>query len=87
MFRAIWYILGPFGMFRAIWYILGPFGNVSWYISPRFWYIAPRKIWQPWWQASVESILVLWFLERCLIFRLFILPKSSARALQTHLRL
>jgi hypothetical protein len=58
------HILRAFGMFychlvyfTAIWYILLPFhivcsrsvvfcGNVV-YFSP-FWYVAPRKIWQPW---------------------------------------
>jgi hypothetical protein len=35
---------------RAIWYILWPLGNLVaiWYISPPFWYIVSRKIWQPW---------------------------------------
>jgi hypothetical protein len=41
----------PFGLFYVIWYIF----VANWYIycmsfgifSP-FWYVAPRKIWQPW---------------------------------------
>jgi hypothetical protein len=35
--------------FKEIWYILLPLGEfmVSWYIFDPFWYIAPRKIWQP----------------------------------------
>jgi hypothetical protein len=38
-----------FVYFMAICYILLPFGYVMviWYIFP-FWYVAPRKIWQPW---------------------------------------
>jgi hypothetical protein len=34
----------------VILYILWPFGNVVviWYIFPRFWKVASRKIWQPW---------------------------------------
>jgi hypothetical protein len=47
-FEAIWYILRLFGIFCrhliyfvAIWYILHMF---IWYT----WFIAPRKIWQPW---------------------------------------
>jgi hypothetical protein len=45
-----WNILWPFGLFychlvycEAIWYILWLFGVFS-----QFWYIVPRKIWQPW---------------------------------------
>jgi hypothetical protein len=48
-FMAIWSILRPFGIFCghlvylvAIWYILSPFG-----IFFPFWYVVPRKIWQP----------------------------------------
>jgi hypothetical protein len=40
---------GPFFYFTVIWYVLLPLvifcGNLV-YISP-FWYVAPRKIWQP----------------------------------------
>jgi hypothetical protein len=41
---AIWsiYINDHFGHFLAIWYILYSFGTFF-----RFWYHAPRKIWQP----------------------------------------
>jgi hypothetical protein len=43
-------------IFMNNWSILQPFGKlyghlvqfvVIWYISPRFWYVVPRKIWQP----------------------------------------
>jgi hypothetical protein len=45
------------GIFMAIRYILQPNGKandnlvqfvVIWYIFPRFWYVVPRRIWQPW---------------------------------------
>jgi hypothetical protein len=32
---------------QIIYYILVHF-VVIWYISPRFWYVVARKIWQPW---------------------------------------
>jgi hypothetical protein len=48
-FEAIWYILWLFGIFHwhlvyfmVMWYILWLFG-----IFLPFWYVAPRKIWQP----------------------------------------
>jgi hypothetical protein len=41
-FMAIWSILRPFGIFLAISYILWLFG-----IFFPFWYVPPRKIWQP----------------------------------------
>jgi hypothetical protein len=46
-----WYILWPFGIFYVL--LFGIFGGhmeyfmVIWYIFP-FWYVLPRKIWQPW---------------------------------------
>jgi hypothetical protein len=47
---AVRYLLWPFGIFygrlvfvMAIWYILWLFG-----IFFPFWYVVPRKIWQPW---------------------------------------
>jgi hypothetical protein len=46
---VIWYILWSFGIFyghlvyfMVIWYILWSFG-----IFFPFWYVVPRKIWQP----------------------------------------
>jgi hypothetical protein len=49
-FTVIWYISRPFGIFyghlvyfTAIWYILSSFGRLI-----PFWYVLPRKIWQPW---------------------------------------
>jgi hypothetical protein len=46
----IWYTLWTFGIlyghlvyFMDIWYILRQFGIFS-----PFWYVVPRKIWQPW---------------------------------------
>jgi hypothetical protein len=38
----------------AIWYILWPFGTLYGYLEyfPPFWYVVPRKIWQPWSQAE-----------------------------------
>jgi hypothetical protein len=49
-FMAIWNILRPFSIFYGQIIYLRQFGNfmVIWYIFPPFWYIAPRKIWQPW---------------------------------------
>jgi hypothetical protein len=46
IFKAILVFLRPCGVFLTIWYIL-------WYILLvctffQFWYVAPRKIWQPW---------------------------------------
>jgi hypothetical protein len=43
-FTVIRNILRSFGIFY------GHFGDVVviWYISPTFWYIVSRKIWQPW---------------------------------------
>jgi hypothetical protein len=61
-FMAPWYTLRPFGIFLVIWYIFGhlvyfwSFGIllVIWYIFGHlvcmffpFWYVVPRKIWQP----------------------------------------
>jgi hypothetical protein len=55
--------LWPFGIFYGhllyftdIYYILWPFGNVVviWHIFPPFWYIASRKIWQPWSKAESD---------------------------------
>jgi hypothetical protein len=44
-----WYILRPFSNVYSHLVILRPFGNFAaiWYIFPPFWYIVPRKIWQP----------------------------------------
>jgi hypothetical protein len=49
-FTAVWSILLPFGLFYchllyfvAICYILWLFGIIF-----PFWYVVPRKIWQPW---------------------------------------
>jgi hypothetical protein len=44
-FMLIWYILLPFGTFcgHLVCFIYGLFGIFS-----PFWYVAPRKIWQPW---------------------------------------
>jgi hypothetical protein len=49
-FMAIWYILWPFGTFYGH---LVHFMTIWWCSSnsvyfPKFWYIASRKIWQPW---------------------------------------
>jgi hypothetical protein len=45
-----WYILCPFGLFYGHLILLNPFGifcgNLA-YFYP-FWYVVPRKIWQPW---------------------------------------
>jgi hypothetical protein len=49
-FVAIWSILWPFGLFVAIWSILWPFGifySYLVYVFFQFWYVVPRKIWQP----------------------------------------
>jgi hypothetical protein len=40
-FMAIWSIVWPIGLFKVNWYIFSP-----------FWYVAPRKIWQPWFAGS-----------------------------------
>jgi hypothetical protein len=52
-----WFILWPFGQFSrhllyfmAIWYALWSFAIFS-----PFWYVAPRKIWQPW-SKSVQNL-------------------------------
>jgi hypothetical protein len=42
-FANIWSILRPLEIF----YGLLVYFVVIWYISPRFWYFVPRKIWQP----------------------------------------
>jgi hypothetical protein len=39
------------GYFVAIWNILWPFG-----IFPPFWYVEPRKIWQPWLVGDYEEL-------------------------------
>jgi hypothetical protein len=48
--KRCWYILWPFGPFSVpfgIFYgTLVHFGNLVYF--SRFWYIEPRKIWQPW---------------------------------------
>jgi hypothetical protein len=41
-FTTIWYILWPFGIF------CGYFGTFF-----PFWYVVPRKIWQPWFVVTV----------------------------------
>jgi hypothetical protein len=48
------YIIWPFGIFygcwvyfMAIWYILWSLGKFF-----QLWYVAPRKIWQPWYTVS-----------------------------------
>jgi hypothetical protein len=53
-FMAIWNILWPFGIFCGhlvyfvtIWYISRAFGTFS-----PFWYVIPRKIWQPCFQTE-----------------------------------
>jgi hypothetical protein len=51
---AILLFLKPFGVFTAIWHILWSFG-----IYLPFWYVAPRKIWQPWFLAHRKSLLML----------------------------
>jgi hypothetical protein len=47
-----WYIYGRLVHFPAIWYILCPFTcYMLWSFGAHFssfWYVAPRKIWQPW---------------------------------------
>jgi hypothetical protein len=45
----------PVGLFTTIWYIVRPFG--IFYIRLfgiffQFWYVVPRKIWQPWSRVS-----------------------------------
>jgi 4-hydroxybenzoate polyprenyltransferase len=47
---AIWYILWPFGIIEAFWYIFRP-----------FWYVVPRKIWQPChrWRYKYHSVMYL----------------------------
>jgi hypothetical protein len=67
-FTAISRILRPFGIFR------GQFGIFS-----QFWYVLPRKIWQPWlasllyWfryiPTRMQSIIIDFF-ETCRISRL-----------------
>jgi hypothetical protein len=53
---SIWVYFGGLWNGKKCWYILGKFGIfyghsvhlvVICYIFPPFWYIAPRKIWQP----------------------------------------
>jgi hypothetical protein len=53
-----WYILWPIGLFYvhlvysvSIWYMLWLFG-----IFFPFWYVVPRKIWQPWSYVSVRRV-------------------------------
>jgi hypothetical protein len=50
----LFYILGHLEYFIAIGCILWSSGNfiVVWYIFYPIWYIATRKIWQPWFQAG-----------------------------------
>jgi hypothetical protein len=55
--------------FTTIWQILCPSGILCGhlvYISP-FWYVVPRKIWQPWLRAVVSSALWL-FLSQVVEF-------------------
>jgi hypothetical protein len=56
-FTAILSILRPFGLFYghlvffvAIWSTLWPFGIFS-----QFWYVAPGKIWQPWYLIETND--------------------------------
>jgi hypothetical protein len=47
-FMAIWLFYCHLVYFMAIWYILWPFGIIFGDFFP-FWYVVPRKIWQPCW--------------------------------------
>jgi hypothetical protein len=46
-FMATWNFDSPLVYIMAIWYILWSFGIFS-----LFWYVVPRKIWQPWFLAQ-----------------------------------
>jgi hypothetical protein len=50
-----WYILCSLDIFLAPWQI---FGHLVYFVP--FWYVAPRKIWQPWFtiEANLRSSLV-----------------------------
>jgi hypothetical protein len=49
IFMAIWYILRPFGSICGHLVYLRPFGIFYGYLVYflLFWYVVPRKIWQP----------------------------------------
>jgi hypothetical protein len=47
---AIWNILRTFGIFYDRLVQLRSFGTFF-----RFWYHAPRKIWQPWWSKHLKT--------------------------------
>jgi hypothetical protein len=51
---AIWYILQPFGKFCGHLVYLWLFG-----IFFPFWYVLPRKIWQPWLSPLLSKICIL----------------------------
>jgi hypothetical protein len=54
---AIWSILRPFVIFSGSLVYF----NVILYISSRFWYVLPRKIWQPWHRSDFLFIYsILW---------------------------
>jgi hypothetical protein len=59
---AVWYAFCPFGMYQ-LWpfdmhYGLLLYFVVIWYIFP-FWYVVPRKIWQPWVQVEINIFVDL----------------------------
>jgi hypothetical protein len=76
---ARWYIFKPKipiwinfgGPFMAIWSILPPLGIVCGHlvyfgIFFPFWYVVPRKIWQPWFRSLHELLIQTFF---CLLWK------------------
>jgi hypothetical protein len=78
-FLVIWYIFcGHLVYFVAIWYILWPFD-----IFFLFWYVAARKIWQPWPVATFAICNTKTFiLRRAEVFLDYTTHRSSARKYQ-----
>jgi hypothetical protein len=70
---------GHFVDFTAIWYVLWPFGNsvVILVYFFQFWYVAPRKIWQP---CCLQP-----FSEAKIAFRFFEAASNSHRDDDIHL--
>jgi hypothetical protein len=49
-FRAIWYILWSFGIFYGIFF--------------PFWYVEPRKLWQPWFNPyQYTNGMLTWYIH------------------------
>jgi hypothetical protein len=54
---GIFYV--PLVYFTAIGHILWPFGMFCdhFVYFPTFWYVVPRKIWQPWCELGLSEVL------------------------------